>query len=106
MAVLFFCMTAIAQKKTKTEAAPAQPAFAYDDYFRSLKWRNVGPHRGGRAVTSSGVRGNDQVYYMGTTGGGVWKTVNAGQSWFNISDGYFTTGSIGAVAVVTMSVIK
>lgn len=99
LAVLFFCMTAIAQKKTKTETTPAQPAFAYDDYFKSLKWRNIGPHRGGRAVTSSGVRGNDQVYYMGTTGGGVWKTVNAGQSWFNISDGYFTTGSIGAVAV-------
>jgi photosystem II stability/assembly factor-like uncharacterized protein len=50
-------------------------------------------------VASSGVRGNDQVYYMGTTGGGVWKTTNAGASWFNISDGYFTTGSIGAVSV-------
>lgn len=88
-----------AQKKKAAPAAAASPAFSFESYFRSLQWRNIGPHRGGRSVASSGVRGNDQVYYMGTTGGGVWKTVNAGQSWFNISDGFFTTGSIGAVAV-------
>lgn len=97
-ALLFTIPLAAQKKRTVSQAAPAT-SFDHDQYFRSLKWRNIGPFRGGRSVASSGVRGNDQVYYMGTTGGGVWKTINAGQSWFNISDGYFTTGSIGAVAV-------
>ena len=98
--VVFICFSfiAFAQKKKAETPAPA-PSMDQEQYFRSLKWRNIGPFRGGRSVASSGVRGNDQVYYMGTTGGGVWKTINAGASWFNISDGYFTTGSIGAVSV-------
>lgn len=64
-----------------------------------LKYRNIGPFRGGRSVTASGVVGDPLTYYMGTTGGGVWKTTDAGQHWHNISDGYFTTGSVGAIAV-------
>ena len=64
-----------------------------------LKYRNIGPFRGGRSVTASGVVGDPLTYYMGTTGGGVWKTTDAGQLWHNISDGYFTTGSVGAIAV-------
>ncbi|WP_194977007.1 VPS10 domain-containing protein [Aquiflexum lacus] len=64
-----------------------------------LKYRNIGPFRGGRSVTASGVVGDPLTYYMGTTGGGVWKTTDAGQYWHNISDGYFTTGSVGAIAV-------
>ena len=63
------------------------------------EWRNIGPFRGGRSTASTGITENDQVYYMGTTGGGVWKTEDAGTTWFNISDGYFETGSVGAVAV-------
>ena len=63
------------------------------------EWRNIGPFRGGRSTASTGITGNDQIYYMGTTGGGVWKTEDAGTTWFNISDGYFETGSVGAVAV-------
>lgn len=64
-----------------------------------LKYRNIGPFRGGRSVTASGVIGDPLTYYFGTTGGGVWKTSDAGQRWENISDGYFTTGSVGAVSV-------
>jgi photosystem II stability/assembly factor-like uncharacterized protein len=70
-----------------------------ESFLKPLKWRNVGPFRGGRSVTSCGVAGNPQVYYMGTTGGGVWKTENAGWTWINVSDGFFKTGSVGAVAV-------
>lgn len=77
------------------EVAPADTTA----YFLPLKWRNIGPFRGGRSVTSAGVVGKPLVYYMGTTGGGVWKTENAGGSWTNISDGFFKTGSVGAVAV-------
>lgn len=70
-----------------------------DDYFSPLKYRNIGPYRGGRSVTSSGVVGQPLTYYMGTTGGGLWKTEDAGAHWDNISDGFFKTGSVGAVAV-------
>ncbi|MEQ8574537.1 MAG: glycosyl hydrolase, partial [Fulvivirga sp.] len=71
----------------------------YDDLLKPVKYRNIGPFRGGRAVAGAGVVGDPMTYYMGTTGGGVWKTDNGGQRWFNISDGYFKTGSVGAIAV-------
>lgn len=64
-----------------------------------IKYRNIGPFRGGRSVTATGVVSDPLTYYFGTTGGGVWKTSDAGQHWENISDGFFTTGSVGAVAV-------
>jgi hypothetical protein len=67
--------------------------------FQTLEWRSIGPYRGGRVSTVTGVVGNPQVYYMGANGGGVWKTVDAGTSWFNISDRYFEHGSIGYIAV-------
>ena len=74
-----------------------------EDYFKPLKFRNIGPFRGGRSVSASGVVGNPMTYYMGTTGGGLWKTEDAGQRWKNISDGYFEMGSVGAVAVSTLN---
>jgi photosystem II stability/assembly factor-like uncharacterized protein len=66
--------------------------------LRSLDWREVGPYRGGRADAVAGVPADRDTYYMGATGGGVWKTGNGGASWENVSDGYFG-GSVGAVAV-------
>ncbi|MEQ8475285.1 glycosyl hydrolase [Fulvivirga sp.] len=71
----------------------------YDELLKPVKYRNIGPFRGGRAVAGAGVVGDPMTYYMGTTGGGVWKTENGGQRWFNISDGFFKTGSVGAIAV-------
>lgn len=70
-----------------------------NQFFKPLKYRNIGPFRGGRSVTASGVVGDPLTYYMGTTGGGLWKTNDAGQRWGNISDGFFKTGSVGAVSV-------
>ncbi len=70
-----------------------------DSLYKGMQWRNIGPYRGGRSVASSGVIGDPMTYYMGTCGGGVWKTEDAGVSWKNISDGYFNTGSVGAIAV-------
>jgi photosystem II stability/assembly factor-like uncharacterized protein len=66
--------------------------------FNGLKYRMVGPLRGGRSTTVAGFPDRPNVFLMGTTGGGVWKTTDAGHTWKNISDGYFG-GSIGAVAV-------
>jgi photosystem II stability/assembly factor-like uncharacterized protein len=71
----------------------------YNDFFKPVKWRNIGPFRGGRSVSSCGVVGDPMTYYMGTTGGGLWKTADMGITWNNISDGFFKTGSVGAVAV-------
>jgi len=82
------------KKKTKT------PVIAItDSLYHGLKWRNIGPFRGGRSVTSTGVIGKPHTYYMGSTGGGVFKTTDDGITWKNISDGFFKTGSVGAIAV-------
>ncbi len=71
--------------------------------FKPLKWRSIGPFRGGRSVAGTGVVGDPKTYYMGTTGGGLWKTEDMGLSWRNISDGFFKTGSVGAIAVAERS---
>ena len=98
--VFVLCSTvAFSQSKKVKAIVPEAPSVDLNSYFKPLVWRNIGPTRGGRSVASSGVKGNPLVYYMGTTGGGVWKTEDAGQTWKNISDGFFKTGSVGAVAV-------
>ena len=106
--ILFFCLITIiipapAQKPgKKKETQPLVPTPTVpekDSSLRNLKWRNIGPFRGGRSVTATGVVGDPLIYYMGTTGGGVWKTFDGGGTWQNISDGFFSTGSVGAVAV-------
>ncbi len=68
-------------------------------YFKPVKWRCIGPLRGGRSVAACGVTSDPSTYYMGVTGGGLWKSDDMGNNWFNISDGYFKTGSVGAVTV-------
>jgi photosystem II stability/assembly factor-like uncharacterized protein len=65
----------------------------------ALPWRNVGPLRGGRSVAVAGVPAMPLTYFAGYTGGGLWRTDDAGISWRNISDGWFRTGTIGAIAV-------
>lgn len=99
VSMLFVQQSAAQKKQVKEAAKPAVSALDLENYFKPLLFRNTGPTRGGRSVTATGVKGNPLLYYMGTTGGGVWKTEDAGQTWKNISDGYFKTGSVGAVAV-------
>lgn len=66
--------------------------------FESMEWREIGPYRGGRSAAVVGIPSQPEVYYFGSTGGGVWKTSDSGTSWRSVSDGFFG-GSIGAVAV-------
>lgn len=66
--------------------------------FAGLKWRNIGPDRGGRSAAVYGIKQSPNLYYMGATGGGVWCSKDGGNHWHNISDAYFG-GSIGAIAV-------
>lgn len=68
------------------------------DYFSTVKWRHVGPFRGGRSCAVTGVPGQPNLFYFGATGGGVWKSTNGGRAWENISDGYFG-GSVGSISV-------
>ena len=67
--------------------------------FQGLRFRMVGPHRGGRVTAITGVRQQPCTFYQGATGGGVWKTTDCGAAWEPISDGQIDTGSIGAIAV-------
>jgi photosystem II stability/assembly factor-like uncharacterized protein len=82
-----------------TSALAQQSGDDYNSIFKPVKWRSIGPFRGGRSVCGTGVVGDPKTYYMGTTGGGLWKTDDMGITWRNISDGYFKTGSVGAIAV-------
>ncbi len=66
--------------------------------YEGIKWRELGPFRGGRSCTVTGVKGKPNLYYFGAVGGGVWRSNDAGQTWGNISDNYFG-GTIGAIAV-------
>src|SRR5712691_2856857 len=67
--------------------------------LKSLEWRCIGPYRGGRVVAVAGDPVHAQVFYFGSTGGGVWKTNDGGILWENVSDGFFKRASVGAIAV-------
>jgi photosystem II stability/assembly factor-like uncharacterized protein len=77
----------------------AQPSSSPREPGVPLHFRMIGPHRGGRATAVTGIAEQPHVFYMGTTGGGVWKTDDAGAHWRNISDGFLTVGNIGAIDV-------
>lgn len=96
---VFFTSMVTAQKKPVELTTTFTGNTAPGTYFSSVKWRNIGPFRGGRSVAAVGVESSPLTYYMGTVGGGVWKTEDAGISWQNISDRYFKTSSVGAIAV-------
>ncbi|MGI9205437.1 MAG: WD40/YVTN/BNR-like repeat-containing protein, partial [Woeseiaceae bacterium] len=64
-----------------------------------MEFRLIGPFRGGRSIAVVGHPTERLTFYFGSTGGGVWKTVDAGHNWINVSDGYFKTGSVGALAL-------
>ncbi len=70
-----------------------------DAQLEALEFRELGPYRGGRVTAVAGVASMPGTFYMGATGGGVWKTEDYGISWANISDGYFATPSIGSIDV-------
>ncbi|HXA48922.1 MAG TPA: hypothetical protein VNV86_01390, partial [Candidatus Acidoferrum sp.] len=78
---------------------PVLIAAQQTDLFSSLRYRVVGPFRGGRVVAVTGVPSQPNVYYFGAVGGGVFKTTDSGNSWMPMSDGQFKTGSVGAIAV-------
>lgn len=66
---------------------------------QGMKYRHIGPFRGGRSLACTGIPGDRKTYYFGAMGGGVWKTEDAGESWFSISDTTFNASSIGVIAI-------
>ncbi len=79
--------------------APTVAGTAATSTFDDLRWRMVGPARGGRVTTVTGVDQEPHTFYFGSTGGGVWKTTDAGANWSNVSDGQITVGSMGDMDV-------
>ncbi|GJM35970.1 MAG: hypothetical protein DHS20C18_49710 [Saprospiraceae bacterium] len=95
----FFTLASAQKKKNNQTTAEETTAAIYSEQlYNSLEWRCIGPFRGGRSATVTGVPGKPNLFYFGSTGGGVWRTKDGGQTWENISDGFFG-GSIGSVAI-------
>ncbi len=100
LSVVALASSAPAQTKPASPAKTAAPAYAYDKgLLQGLQWRSIGPYRGGRVTAVTGVPGQPRVYYLGATGGGVWKTTDGGINWQPVTDGQVATGSVGAVGV-------
>ena len=85
--------------RTTDAGAPADPTRVDPQVLHSLQYRLVGPTQGGRVTAVAGHRAHPGTFYMGATGGGVWKTTDFGANWLPVSDGYLATGSIGAIRV-------
>jgi photosystem II stability/assembly factor-like uncharacterized protein len=93
-----------AAKSSTVFRRPAPPAAPFTGtldpkLLSGLRYRSIGPARGGRVTTVTGVPSQPFTFYMGSTGGGVWKTVDAGQNWTNVTDGQIGAGSMGAIDV-------
>ena len=94
ISLILFSFSLSAQKNVKPVST-----LPYDTTVTAeLKFRNVGPWRGGRSTAVVGDLNDEQLFYFGSTGGGVWKTQDGGSNWKNISDGFFG-GSVGSIAV-------
>ncbi|WP_139251934.1 WD40/YVTN/BNR-like repeat-containing protein [Maribacter aquivivus] len=95
LALLLLPLSLLSQRRNKSQInTPTYP----EELYSSLEYRSIGPYRGGRSAAVTGVPGEPNLFYFGAAGGGVWKTLDGGRSWDNISDGYFG-GSIGAIEV-------
>src|SRR5215213_1474367 len=96
LALISLAVPALSQKKKTPLSVSAANADSL--IFSKTKYRLIGPWRGGRSAAVTGSYKNRNTFYFGATGGGVWKTTDAGLNWKNITDKYFG-GTIGAVAV-------
>jgi photosystem II stability/assembly factor-like uncharacterized protein len=81
-------------------ALDAQPGGTIDpSIYAGMKWRSIGPHSGGRSIAVAGSAARPNEYFFGAVGGGVWKSDDYGNTWTPVSDNFFKTSSVGAIAV-------
>src|SRR5438477_502589 len=102
-ALLALCCTTLAQNSSQrftsiNDSVQTNPGFD-PTLFSSLRWRNIGPNRGGRSIAATGVVKRPLEYYFGAVGGGLWKTTDGGTTWNPVTDGQLHSSSVGAVAV-------
>ena len=96
MMLLTSAAPALAQQEHNLPTGP----YAVDEsYLTGLKWRNIGPNRGGRSIAAAGSAARPLEYYFGATGGGLWKTTDGGISWKPATDGKVDTAAVGGVAI-------
>ncbi|WP_047418076.1 sialidase family protein [Cellulophaga sp. Hel_I_12] len=96
--LLILCLTPLTTISQKRKKANQTETAIPQELYSSLEYRSIGPFRGGRSAAVAGVPNQPNLFYFGATGGGVWKTMDGGREWENISDGFFG-GSIGAVEI-------
>lgn len=93
LSILMITATGQAQSREKGD-------YKYSpDTYQALRYRPVGPYRGGRSIAVTGVVGKPYTFYFGAAGGGLWKTTDGGKTWLNVSDDDFQAASVGAVTV-------
>lgn len=95
--ILITCLSHISISQNVSSATENKPI--PKEFYENLKWRNIGPYRGGRSLGSAGSPDRPYEYYFGATGGGLWKTTDGGTTWKPMTDGKITSSSVGAVAV-------
>src|SRR5260221_2620090 len=93
--IVLLCLTGVGVAQRRGGGAPPGDAGP----FGALRWRSLGPPRGGRSIAVAGSVARPNEYYMGATGGGLWKTTDGGTTWRPVTDGLIHSSSIGAVAV-------
>jgi photosystem II stability/assembly factor-like uncharacterized protein len=91
LVLMIACAAGLTQEKSK---------ISFDkNLYKAMPWRSIGPYRGGRSIAVAGHPDQPYTFYFGSTGGGVWKSSDGGMMWTNVSDGFFKTGAVGAIAV-------
>src|SRR5262249_14743587 len=99
-ALLTFVATSFSGIRAEPHAqTPAASSSIDSVILKALQWRSIGPLRGGRSIAVTGVKGRPKEAYSGATGGGLWKTTDAGETWAPVTDGQIKSSSVGAVAV-------
>ena len=99
LAALPFTLGAIFDRAGSGQQPTPSNSSIDPEILNGLAWRSIGPLRGGRSIAISGVKGRPREGYFGATGGGLWKTIDGGETWFPVTDGQVHSSSVGAVAV-------
>src|ERR1043166_9075234 len=97
--LIVFASSTIASATSRAALSAVRGTAIGSGVLKNLRWRSIGPLRGGRSIAISGVKGKPKEGYFGATGGGLWKTTDSGENWTPVTDGQIHSSSVGALAV-------